>query len=57
MGHILPQDPTTAEQLVAIGHRIVHGGEQFSRSVRINDGVIAGIEAAIPFAPCTTRRT
>ena len=51
VGHILPQDPTLAEQLVAIGHRIVHGGEQFSRSVRIDDGVIAGIEAAIPFAP------
>lgn len=49
--HILPQDPTLAEQLVAIGHRIVHGGEQFSRSVRINEEVIAGIEAAIPFAP------
>ena len=48
VGHILPQDPTLAEQLVAIGHRIVHGGEQFSRSVRIDDGVIAGIEAAIP---------
>ncbi|MGY3886825.1 acetate kinase [Aeromonas aquatica] len=51
VGQILPQDPTLAEQLVAIGHRIVHGGEQFSRSVRIDDGVIAGIEAAIPFAP------
>lgn len=51
VGHILPQDPTLAGQLVAIGHRIVHGGEQFSRSVRIDDSVIAGIEAAIPFAP------
>lgn len=51
VGHILPQDPALADQLVAIGHRIVHGGEQFSRSVRIDDGVIAGIEAAIPFAP------
>ena len=46
-----------ADQLVAIGHRIVHGGEQFSLPVRIDEGVIAGIEAAIPFAPCTTRRT
>ncbi|PJG57530.1 acetate kinase [Aeromonas cavernicola] len=49
--HILPQDPMLASQLVAIGHRIVHGGEQFSRSVRIDERVIAGIEAAIPFAP------
>jgi acetate kinase len=51
VSQILPQDPSLAEQLVAIGHRIVHGGEQFSRSVRIDDAVIAGIEAAIPFAP------
>jgi acetate kinase len=49
--HILSQDPTLAAQLVAIGHRIVHGGERFSSSVQINDDVIAGIEAAIPFAP------
>lgn len=35
VGHILPQDPALADQLVAIGHRIVHGGEQFSRSVHL----------------------
>ncbi|MGL5949167.1 MAG: acetate kinase [Aeromonas sp.] len=48
---ILPQDASLGAQLVAIGHRIVHGGEQFAASVRIDDSVIAGIEAAIPFAP------
>ncbi|MDO2947576.1 acetate kinase [Aeromonas simiae] len=51
VNQILSQDPTLAAQLVAIGHRIVHGGERFSSSVRVDDEVIAGIEAAIPFAP------
>ncbi|MFR9720222.1 acetate kinase [Aeromonas diversa] len=51
VNHILSQDPSLAAQLVAIGHRIVHGGERFSSSVRVDDEVIAGIEAAIPFAP------
>jgi acetate kinase len=35
----------------AIGHRIVHGGEQFTSSVIINDDVVKGIENAIQFAP------
>ena len=35
----------------AIGHRIVHGGEQFTSSVVINDDVVKGIENAIQFAP------
>ncbi|WP_404810855.1 acetate kinase [Actinobacillus pleuropneumoniae] len=35
----------------AIGHRIVHGGEQFTSSVVINDDVVKGIEHAIQFAP------
>ncbi len=35
----------------AVGHRIVHGGEKFSRSVRINPGIITGIEECIELAP------
>lgn len=36
---------------VAIGHRIVHGGEHFTRASRIDDNVIETIEATSPLAP------
>lgn len=48
---ILPLNPELSKNLIAIGHRVVHGGEQFTSSVRICNDVIAGIEAAIPYAP------
>ena len=35
----------------AVGHRVVHGGEKFSESVVINDGVLRDIEACIDLAP------
>ena len=35
----------------AVGHRVVHGGEQLTRSVLIDDAVIAGIEECIELAP------
>lgn len=35
----------------AVGHRVVHGGEAFTDSVRITDEVIAGIENCIDLAP------
>ncbi|ACS86336.1 acetate kinase [Musicola paradisiaca] len=48
---ILSQKPELSAQLVAIGHRIVHGGEKFTQSAVINDEVLQGIKDAIPFAP------
>lgn len=36
---------------VAIGHRVVHGGSDFAQAVRIDDDVIARLEALIPLAP------
>ena len=36
---------------VAIGHRVVHGGMDFSDAVRIDDDVIAKLDALIPLAP------
>ncbi|PWC15970.1 acetate kinase [Brenneria corticis] len=48
---ILAQKPELSAQLVAIGHRIVHGGEKFTRSAVINDDVVQGIKDSIPFAP------
>ena len=35
----------------AVGHRVVHGGERFQRSVRIDDDVLRGIEDTIELAP------
>jgi len=37
--------------LDAVGHRVVHGGEEFSQSVLINDAVIKSISSLIPLAP------
>jgi len=37
--------------LHAVGHRVVHGGERFKRSVRIDQAVIEGIEECIELAP------
>ncbi|RLM24861.1 acetate kinase [Brenneria alni] len=48
---ILSQKPELSAQLVAIGHRIVHGGEKFTQSAIINDDVLQGIKDSIPFAP------
>ncbi|ETS99807.1 acetate kinase [Providencia sp. PROV188] len=48
---ILAAKPELSAQISSIGHRIVHGGEKFTSSVVIDDEVIAGIKAAIPFAP------
>ena len=35
----------------AVGHRVVHGGEKFTDSVRIDDDVMRGIENCIDLAP------
>ena len=39
------------EEIGAIGHRVVHGGEEFSDSVIINKKVIDVIKDTIPLAP------
>lgn len=35
----------------AVGHRVVHGGERFTRSVLIDEAVLSGIEDCIDLAP------
>jgi acetate kinase len=35
----------------AVGHRVVHGGEQFTESVLMSDAVLRGIEDCIDLAP------
>lgn len=41
----------TLEEIQAVGHRVVHGGEKFNGSVRITDEVIAQMEECIELAP------
>jgi len=39
------------EQIDAIGHRVVHGGEYFNKSVIVDNEVIAKLKELIPLAP------
>ena len=39
------------KEIKAIGHRVVHGGEYFDKSVLIDESVIQKIENLIPLAP------
>ncbi len=39
------------DEIGAVGHRVVHGGEKFAESVRINDDVMDAIAECIPLAP------
>lgn len=41
----------TLDEIAAIGHRVVHGGEKFSKSVLINAEVMDNIRACVPLAP------
>ena len=50
------QDPnnnliSSIDEIDAIGHRVVHGGEKFDKSAFITDDVIKEIEACIDLAP------
>lgn len=37
--------------LCAVGHRIVHGGDRFNAPVRLDDAVLAELDALVPLAP------
>ena len=42
---------TSMDEIDAVGHRVVHGGENFTHSVIIDNKVMRGIRACIPLAP------
>ena len=56
---ILTNDETkvinSIDEIQAIGHRVVHGGEHFKGSVIVNDDVLKKIEELIPLAPLHNR--
>ena len=39
------------DEIDAVGHRVVHGGEKFSSSVLIDDDVMQAIRECVPLAP------
>ncbi len=43
------------QAVVAIGHRVVHGGDRFGDPVRIDESVIAGLESLVELAPIHNR--
>jgi hypothetical protein len=47
---------TTAPEVGAIGHRVVHGGERFSAPTLIDDAVTAELASLLDSHRCTTRR-
>ncbi|MBO5505556.1 MAG: acetate kinase, partial [Clostridia bacterium] len=42
---------SSMDEISAVGHRVVHGGEEFTGSVIINDEVMKAVEACNPLAP------
>ena len=41
----------TTDEIDAVGHRVLHGGMEFSESCIIDDDVIAAVERCIPLGP------
>jgi len=48
---LINQNQQLADDLIAVGHRVVHGGEKFTHSVLIDDAVIEGIKQVSNLAP------
>jgi len=42
---------SSMKEIDAVGHRVVHGGEAFNKSVLITDEVMKALEECIPLAP------
>ena len=38
-------------RLVGVGHRVVHGGREYVKPVRVDSGVVAALEKYVPLAP------
>jgi acetate kinase len=51
IGDWLQETYAAQHQLTAVGHRVVHGGVDYSAPVRIDLDVMAKLEKLIPLAP------
>lgn len=47
----LDRRPALRQRLVAVGHRVAHGGERFTKPVVVDAEVEVGIESLVPLAP------
>ena len=45
------QSRLSGHRLVAVGHRVVHGGVRFAAPMRIDDAVLAELDQLVPLAP------
>ena len=45
------REQLTDDEIVAAGHRVVHGGKEISAPLRIDDAAIEQLEALVPLAP------
>lgn len=45
---------SSVDEIGAIGHRVVHGGPYFSKSMALSDDVLEKLEKCIPYAPLHT---
>jgi acetate kinase len=43
--------PLAGRRLLAVGHRVVHGGRRFRQPVRVDDTVLEALDALVPLAP------
>ncbi|MHB2167660.1 acetate/propionate family kinase [Alsobacter sp. R-9] len=45
------RDALSGRRLAGVGHRVVHGGREFSAPVLVDDAVVAALERYVPLAP------
>jgi len=38
-------------RLIGVGHRVVHGGQEYTRPVRVDAAIVTGLEKYVPLAP------
>ncbi|NND98343.1 MAG: acetate kinase, partial [Pirellulaceae bacterium] len=48
---LLLQKMPASDQISSVGHRVVHGGSEFTRPTLIDDSVIESLKQTIPLAP------
>ena len=48
---LIRKETPLADRILAVGHRVLHGGEKFTRSVVIDQSVIDAIKECIPLGP------
>jgi len=53
IAHLLAylQDELAQHRLLAVGHRVVHGGVEFAHPVRVDGGIVERLARLVPLAP------